>query len=46
MLIIWLIGWFFTAGLTLGDDASPSEIISLLIYWPLRLGQYVRSKLE
>ena len=46
MLIIWLIGWFFTVGLTLGDDARHSEIISLLIYWPLRLGQYVRSKLE
>lgn len=46
MLIAWLIGFIFTAGLTLDDDARHVEIIRLLIYWPLRLGQYIRSKLE
>lgn len=46
MLMVWFIGWIFTAGLTLGDDVGHMAIIKLLVYWPLSLGQYVRSKLE
>lgn len=46
MLMVWLIGWAFTAGVTLDDDASLIAVIKLLIYWPLTLGQYVRSKSE
>lgn len=44
MLIAWFIGWAFTVNLV--GKTRVTESLSLLLFWPMELGSYVRSKLE
>lgn len=47
MLWIWLIGWYFTAGLI--DPKDKMGFLScfhLGFIWPIKLGKFVRERLD
>ena len=45
--VIWVIGIFFTAGLTLKEEIpGMMKLFEVLIFWPYILGVYLRGVLE